>query len=72
MDKRVWNSPRVEPSMKAWRVDDTEDRERSSTSSPGRVNKRKIKRLEKTLGKMTAVLINLSEKEIIYVGEIDH
>lgn len=35
MARRVWNSPRVEPSMKAWRVEDTEDRERHSTSSPG-------------------------------------
>lgn len=58
--------------MKAWRVDDTEDRERGSISSPGRINKRKIKRLKKNFGKMAAVLMNLSEKEIIYVGETDH
>lgn len=32
MSRRVWNCPRLELSMKACRVEDTEDRHRGSTA----------------------------------------
>lgn len=43
MVRRVWNSPRVELSMKDWRLEQTEDRERGSPSSRG--NNEKIEHI---------------------------
>lgn len=49
MSRRVWNCPRLELSMKACRVEDTEDRHRGSTALHAMDEKMENKELTKKL-----------------------